>query len=82
MDLHCEIITPEKIVYDATVGLVTVPGVSGKFTILKNHAPIIAALKEGSVRVIGKDGHEHFFECKSGVLENEDNKLVILLNKF
>lgn len=82
MDLHCEIVTPDEILYDGPVGLVTVPGASGKFTLLKNHAPIIAVLKEGNIRVIGKDGHENFFACTTGILECEHNKLVILISEI
>ncbi len=80
-DLHCEIVTPVKVIYDATVGLVTVPGEKGQFTLLKNHAPIISVLTEGKIRVISKTGHEEFFDCKSGVLECEDNKVTILIHK-
>ena len=80
-DLHCEIVTPMKVIYDAPVGLVTVPGDKGKFTLLKNHAPIISVLKEGQIRVIGKTGHEELFDCKSGVLECENNKVTILIHK-
>nr|WP_319400373.1 F0F1 ATP synthase subunit epsilon [uncultured Carboxylicivirga sp.] len=81
MDLHCEIVTPQKVVYDEPVGLVQVPGQKGLFTILKGHAPIISILAEGTIRVIGKSGHENHFECKSGVVECIDNKLVILIHE-
>lgn len=81
MDLHCEIVTPAKIIYDATVGLVQVPGEKGQFTVLKNHAPIISTLAKGKIRVIGKDGKEQYFECKSGVAECKNNKLVILIHE-
>ncbi len=80
MDLHCEIVTPLKIIYDAPVGLVQVPGEKGEFTVLKNHAPIVSVLNEGKIRVIGKDGHENFFDCKSGVVECKNNKMVILIH--
>jgi len=82
MDLHCEIVTPDKIIYDGPVGLVTVPSANGKFTLLKNHAPIISVLSEGDIRVIGKDGHENFYKCKSGVLECEANRVTILISEI
>ena len=80
-DLYCEIVTPEKVIYDEPVGLVTVPGDKGQFTLLKNHAPIISVLTKGQIRVIGKTGHEEFFNCVSGVLECENNKVTILIHK-
>ena len=80
-DLHCEIVTPVKVVYNAAVGLVTVPGNKVSFTLLKNHAPIISVLSNGKIRVIGKNGHEKFFNCERGVLECENNRVTILIQK-
>jgi F-type H+-transporting ATPase subunit epsilon len=81
-DLHLEIVTPDNIVYDGPIGLVTVPGSKGKFTLLKQHAPIISALGEGEIRVIGKDGVENLFACESGILECQNNKVTILVSKL
>ncbi len=80
-ELHLEIITPEKVVYDRDVSLIQVPGVSGTFTLLKGHAPIISALGKGWIRVIGKNGVEEIFDCEGGVLECQDNEVNILVSK-
>jgi len=81
-DLYLEIITPEKILFDGPVGLVEVPGSMGRFVLLRDHAPIISTLTRGKIRVIGKDGYEHHFECKEGVLECHDNHTVVLMNEM
>ncbi len=81
-DLYLEIITPERILYDGPVGLVEVPGASGRFVLLRDHAPIISTLVRGSVRVIGKDGYDHKFQCRQGVLECHDNHTVILMDEL
>ena len=47
--MKLEIVSPEKIVYSGQAELVTLPGLSGSFTILDRHAPIISALKKGVV---------------------------------
>ena len=39
-----EIITPEKEMYNGTVTSVKVPGSSGEFEILNNHASIVSSL--------------------------------------
>lgn len=80
MDLYCEIVTPDKFIFEGSVGLVTVPGDKGKFTMLKNHAPIISVLGKGEIRVIEKSGHEKMFDCQSGMLECKNNKLTILIH--
>ncbi len=79
-DLHLEIITPEKILFHDTIGLIEVPSHRGRFTILRDHAPIISVLSEGNIRVQGKTGTEYNFECKAGYLECSDNKVTVLLN--
>lgn len=81
-DLYLEIITPEEILYDGPVGLVEVPGAEGRFVLLRDHAPIISTLVRGDVRVIGKDGYDHHFKCKEGVLECHENHTIILMNKM
>ncbi len=82
MDLNLEIITPEKILYSADIGLVSLPGINGNFTVLKNHAAIISKLAKGKIRVIGKDGKESIFNCDSGIFECKNNKATILIGSI
>ncbi len=56
---------------------VAVPGTNGSFQVLKNHAPIISSLLNGKVKVKDKEG-EKVFSVKGGVVENLNNKVVIL----
>ncbi len=82
MDLNLEIITPEKVLYSADVGLIQLPGIKGNFMVLKNHAAIISKLTKGEIRVIGKDGKEHFFDCESGIFECKDNQATVLMGSI
>ena len=54
--LKLKIVSPEKIVFDGNVDSVVVPGTSGMFEILTDHAPIISSLEVGEV--IYKAGSE------------------------
>ena len=49
--MHLEIITPEAKLFSGEANAVQLPGNDGIFQVLNNHAPIIAALKEGIVKV-------------------------------
>ncbi|MBL7884493.1 MAG: F0F1 ATP synthase subunit epsilon, partial [Bacteroidia bacterium] len=49
--MKLEIITPDKKVYSGDVTSVKLPGAEGSFGIMNNHAPIIATLKKGTVKV-------------------------------
>lgn len=79
-DLYLELVTPEEILFKGPVGMVEVPGTGGRFTVLRDHAPIISTLIEGRIRVIGKDGVERFFQCRKGVVECKDNHMTVLMD--
>ncbi len=79
-DLFLEVVTPEQIVFEGSVGMVEVPGTNGRFTVLRDHAPIIASLTDGRIRVIGKDGLERLFDCSGGILDCKENHVIILVD--
>jgi len=75
--MHLEILTPDKKVYSGEVTSVSVPGSTGRFEMLQNHAPIISTLLNGKVKIKDKEG-EKSFNVKGGVVENLKNKIIIL----
>ncbi|MBL0102510.1 MAG: ATP synthase F1 subunit epsilon [Bacteroidetes bacterium] len=75
--MKLEIITPDKRVYAGDVTSVSVPGSKGRFEMLNNHAPIISTLLNGKVKVKDKEGVKTF-DVKGGVIENLNNKIIIL----
>ncbi|MBK6990118.1 MAG: ATP synthase F1 subunit epsilon [Bacteroidetes bacterium] len=75
--MHLEIITPDKKVFSGEVSSVSVPGTTGRFEMLNNHAPIISTLLNGKVKVKDKEGVKTF-DVKGGVVENLNNKIIIL----
>ena len=52
MPLHLEIVTPERLVYSDDVDRVQVPGSEGELGILPHHAPLVATLGAGELRII------------------------------
>ncbi len=75
--MNLEIITPDKKVYSGEVTSVSVPGKLGRFEMLRNHAPIISTLLNGKVKIKDKEGVKTF-DVKGGVVENLNNKIIIL----
>lgn len=49
--MQLEIITPEAQVFAGKADAVQLPGLDGLFQILKGHAPIIAALGQGVIKI-------------------------------
>jgi F-type H+-transporting ATPase subunit epsilon len=76
--MFIEIITPDTKVFSGEVSLAQFPGKDGSFEILNDHAPIIAVLKKGKIKVIGMDKQTLFFEVSGGVVEVLKNKIIVL----
>ena len=76
--LLLEIITPETKVFEGEVKSVLLPGTNGKFEILNNHAPIISTLTAGQVRVINNNDQKELFDINGGVIEMQNNKIIVL----
>ena len=71
-----EIISPSEIMFSGEVEAVTLPGVTGKFTVLKNHASLISVLKEGNVRYL-QNGEEKSVEIRGGLTDIDLNKIAV-----
>ena len=76
--MKVQIITPDKTLFEGEAKLVQLPGLDGSFELLKNHAPLISALKKGSVKIKTEAEKEQFFEIRGGVIEVIKNKVLIL----
>ena len=79
--VNLEIITPEKVVYEDTVDLITVPGTKGSFQVLKDHAPLMSTIDIGIVSVV-KDNETIHFTSGDGTIEVLKNKILILVDSF
>jgi F-type H+-transporting ATPase subunit epsilon len=75
---HLQITTPEGNNWDGDVVSVSAEGVEGSFGILANHAPMIAALKPGVLKVRGEE-NTHYYAAGEGVLEVRIDKWVVIL---
>lgn len=76
--MFLEIITPDKKIYSGEVNSIQLPGTSGSFGILKNHAPLISSLKVGKVKIIDDKQLTQLFDIKGGVVEVLNNKIIVL----
>lgn len=75
-----EILTPEKKMFNGEVYGVQMPGISGSFEVLENHAPLVSALKSGRLKVIkDKQNHLASFDIQGGFVEVLANKITVLV---
>jgi F-type H+-transporting ATPase subunit epsilon len=78
---HLHITTPEGNNWDGDVVAVSAEGVEGSFGVLSNHAPMIAALKPGVLKVRGEE-ETYYFAAGPGVLEVRLDKWVVVLADY
>lgn len=76
--MQIEIVTPDKNIYSGEISLATFPGSDGKFGIMNNHAPMVATLKKGAIKLVDEAQKEHKFEVNGGVVEVNHNKIIVL----
>jgi len=76
--MKIEIITPDKKIFEGDIKSARVPGKKGSFQVLKDHAPIISTLENGSVKLLDYDEKETLFEIQGGVIEVKANKIILL----
>src|SRR5262245_18483451 len=48
-----DLVSPERVVFSGEVEHVVVPGTEGEFGVLAGHAPLVAMLKPGILRILG-----------------------------
>jgi len=78
--MQLEILTPEHRVYSGTVYGIQLPGVEGSFEILDKHAPMIASLGHGRMKIMkDKTGSVDLFEITGGFVEVLNNKATVLI---
>ncbi|PTN10360.1 ATP synthase F1 subunit epsilon [Mangrovibacterium marinum] len=76
--MFLEIITPEKKLFSGEVKLIKLPGAQGGFEILTKHAPIISTLVKGQIKVIDSADETSFIDISGGVIESQDDKIIVL----
>ena len=77
MPLQLEIVTPERLAYSDTVDAVVLPGSEGELGVLPHHAPLLATLGVGELR-IRKAGEEEAFAIIGGFVQVRPDKVVVM----
>lgn len=78
--MKIEILTPEKKLFSGEAYGVQMPGLTGSFEVLEKHAPLISALKAGTVKVL-RDKQQDLarFSIDGGFVEVINNQVTVLV---
>ncbi|MEW6696531.1 MAG: F0F1 ATP synthase subunit epsilon [Bacillota bacterium] len=72
-----DIVTPEKVVFSEEIDFIVAPGADGELGVLPEHAPLVTALKIGTMRV--QQGGKFFKVAVSGGFMEVKNSRVVVL---
>lgn len=75
--LSVALITPEKTVFQDQADMVVIPAWDGEVGILRGHAPMMALLGTGIMRVT-RNGAEERFRVSGGFMQVADNVVSVL----
>lgn len=77
--LRLEIVSPERLLKDATVASIVVPGTDGDFAVLPNHAPMMSTIRPGVIEIYADEASdaERLF-VKGGLAQVSPDGLTLL----
>ncbi|HTS40609.1 MAG TPA: F0F1 ATP synthase subunit epsilon [Xanthobacteraceae bacterium] len=73
---HFELASPERLVFSGEVEHVVVPGSEGELGVLAQHAPLVASLRPGILKILGAS--EQRFVVRGGFAEVNPDGLTVL----
>jgi len=77
MTLHVDIVSAEQEIYSGTAEMLFAPLTTGEVGVLPRHAPLIARMKPGEVRV-RTSTEELMFYVSGGILEVQPHVVTVL----
>ncbi len=72
-----EIISAHEVTFKGEAISVTLPGMLGSFTVLKNHAAMISVLVKGNVRYTTPSGDEKSLAIEGGIADVNNNVISV-----
>jgi len=75
---HVDIVSAEALLFSGVAEMVVVPAETGELGILPRHAPLLARLKSGLVRVVLNPEQEEAFFISSGFVEVQAHAVTVL----
>lgn len=75
--MKLRIISAQEILYSGNVTTVTLPGTMGEFTVLRNHASLLATLSAGTVRYTDEAGNALESVITGGIADVDNNVISV-----
>ena len=76
--INCSIVSPEGELFSGEVEMLIAEGGSGEVAINPRHAPLLATLKPGPLRLTMEGGAEEVFYASGGFIEVQPGSVTVL----
>ena len=76
--ISCSIVSPEGELFSGEVEMLIAEGGAGEVAINPRHAPLLAILKPGPLRITMEGGEEEVFYASGGFLEVQPGSITVL----
>jgi F-type H+-transporting ATPase subunit epsilon len=77
---HFDLVSPEQVLFSGEVEHVVVPGFEGEFGVLAGHAPLVATLRPGILKILGP-GEPQRIMVVGGFAEVGPDGLTVLADR-
>jgi F-type H+-transporting ATPase subunit epsilon len=76
--MHCQLRSADRTFFDGSASMVVASSSRGEFAIMSGHAPLLAVLARGPIR-IHTDGKTRIFACRGGTLRTSGDRVSLLV---
>ena len=74
--------TPDDVLVRGKIKSILIPSIQGPFQVLYSHAPIIAAMDNGVIKLVADNDLEWHYLVKGGIAEVHHNKVTIAVENI
>lgn len=78
MTVHLDVVSAEQMIFEGRVESIQVSGSEGELGVNPGHAPLLTALKPGTIRIVKQGGEEEIIYVAGGILEVQPSNISIL----
>lgn len=75
---HLTVATPERVVYDGEAQSLIVRTIAGEIGVLAGHAPYVAPIDIGRLKIVDAEGKEHIAAVAGGIVKADQKQTTIL----
>ena len=76
--LHVDIVSAEQSIFSGAAEMVVAPGEGGELGIMPEHAPLLARIKPGTVRIVNAGSEEEVIYVSGGLMEVQPDRVTVL----